>query len=566
MLPLFRLLWPFYKRYWFIGAIGVLCVALVNLLALYPGWATGQVVDRLSEISHASSLTEALRPVAVYVGSLFLFSLVRAALMVGMRLTLVVLSRRVERDHRAYLLEHVLSWDLVTLHQQPVGELMTHFTEDLNRLRNFTGPVVLYGLQVFFLTVFTASFMFYTDTELAAYSLLPLLFVGPLSYFLRRKALKRGLLQQEAFASLSAFLQQVYPYIRPLRAIAEPEALSLGWKRLVDRHKHTSLSVAQVEAYLQPLTMLFVGLSLTVVIIYGGIRVAKGEMSLGTVSAFSFYVLQLLFPLGALGWLMSLVQQARGSAERLLFLQRKGPAIRFPSVSSGVAASSGWRWESLGFRYKESGDWLLRGLRGGIASGAKVALSMPMGSGKTTFARLLTRQVEPTEGLITFGGIPLSGISRTDLRQWIGYVPQQPVLFSGSIVDNLRLVRPEASFRELWRALEWAGLADEVALLPKGMHTEIGVWGQQVSGGQRQRLALAMILLKGPRALVLDETFAPLNGEKIQEILFYLDRFFAEATWLIITHRTEVRPFVDAWVNDFQSFSLSLSEMGARCN
>lgn len=563
MKSLFRLLFPFYRRYPGLFFGGVLTVAAVNALALIPGWATGKVIDLLLQVEKASSLTAVFLSVVGYLLLLWGFSLLRAFLMVVMRLTLVVLSRRVERDHRHFLTEKILTWDLSLLRRHPTGELMTYFTEDLNRLRNFTGPVVLYGLQVLFLTLFTASFMIATHVKLALLSLMPLLLLGPLSYYLRQQALLRGHAQQSAFAHLSAFLQQVYPYLRPLRAIAKPMALAAEWERRIDRHTRASLSVASIEGYMQPLTTLFVGISLTTVIIYGSFAVIREEISLGTVGAFSLYVLQLMFPLGALGWLISLIQQARVSADRLLRLQAIEPTVRFPQVSTAQPAHAGWAWENLGTFY-EPGQWLFQGLTGEIRSGEKVALSMPMGTGKTTFARLLARQMDPHEGIVTFGGIPLTGLARSDLRTHIAYVPQQPILPAGTIVETLRLVKPEATFQELWQTLEWAGLAEEVNALPRGIHTDIGIWGQQVSGGQRQRLALAMTLLRRPKALILDETFAPLDTEKIQEILLHLQRHFKYATWLIITHRQEVRPFVDTWLTDFQAFSPKGKEIGAR--
>ncbi|MCS7152993.1 MAG: ABC transporter ATP-binding protein/permease [Bacteroidia bacterium] len=563
MRVLIKLLFPFYRPYWKLFLGGVLSVAAVNALALFPGWTTGKVIDLLVQVSRASELGVVLLPVAGYLGVLWGMGLLRAFLMVAMRLTLVVVSRRVERDQRAYMAEQLLSWDLSTLQKHPIGELMTYFTEDLNRLRNFTGPVILYGLQVLFLLLFTGTMMIMTHAKLAFFSLAPLLLLGPLSYVLRKKALERGHLQQAAFAHLSAFLQQVYPYLRPLRAIAKPTALAAEWEKRTNRHTQASLAVASIEGYVQPLTTLLVGVSLTIVIIYGGLSVMAGEITLGTVGAFSLYVLQLMFPLGALGWLISLIQQARTSAERILTLTSIQPQLVYPRISTAQPKHAGWSWENLGF-FHEPEKWIFRGLWGEIPSGAKVVLSMPMGAGKTTFARLLARQIDPAEGQIYFGGVPLQALSRSDLRKVIAYVPQQPVLFSGTIIENLRLVKPEASFAEIWQVLEWAGLAEEIQALPKGLQTDIGIWGQQVSGGQRQRLALAMALLKQPKALILDETFAPLDGEKIREILTYLRRHFSEATWLILTHRQEVRPYVDDWLTDFYALSPRGSEMGAR--
>jgi ABC-type bacteriocin/lantibiotic exporters, contain an N-terminal double-glycine peptidase domain len=182
-----------------------------------------------------------------------------------------------------------------------------------------------------------------------------------------------------------------------------------------------------------------------------------------------------------------------------------------------------------------------------VKAGEHLGIGAPLGTGKTTLARLLVRQMDPTEGQIWLGDRPLRSYSLKVLRSYVGYVPQEPVLFEGSIADNFRLVKPEASWKEIWQALEWAGLAEEVRHLPKGILTPIGEWGQQVSGGQRQRLALALTLIRRPQVLLLDDPFAPLDSQKIAEILENLRRHFGEATWVIFTHRREVQAYLDAW-------------------
>ncbi|MCS6789560.1 MAG: ABC transporter ATP-binding protein/permease [Bacteroidia bacterium] len=557
-----QVLFPFYKRYPILTGAGLLLVAASAALALLPGWMTGEVVNHLQQILPSQSLEEVFLPILLALGGVWLLAIVRVFTMVGMRLTLVVVSRRIERDHRKGLFEHLLHWDWQTLQRYPTGELMTYFTEDLNRLRNFTGPVILYGTHVFFMVAFTGILMLFTAWKLALAALLPLCLIVPLSYHLRMQALLRGHKQQEAFAWLSAFLQQVYPYLRPLRAMADPLALSEEWRRRVENHAEASLSVTRIEALLQPLTTLFVGVSLTIVLIYGGLQVIEKRLPLGIVAAFSVYVLQLMHPLGSLGWLMSILQQAKASAERLLQLQEAKGIITYPPISRATPQHNGWHWTGVYFGH-EAGTWLFENFSGHIAPGEKIALSLPTASGKTTLARLLIRQLEPQKGEIFFGEVPLRALSYADLRRIIGYVPQQPLLLSSTIIENLRIAAPQASQKSLWQALEWAGLAEEVAGLPQGLHTPLGVWGQQVSGGQRQRLALAIVLLQRPQALILDETFAPLDSEKIREILMHLQHHFSQATWLIITHRQEVRPFVERWETDFQTFSTESQEIGA---
>ncbi len=549
MYPLLRLLLPPYRRHLSLFLWGVFFVFAVNALALYAPWATGRLIDELAALS-AQGLKERWADLLMLIGSVLLAALLRGALMVGMRQTLVVLSRRVEREQREALVSRILSWDLRTLGRYPVGELMTYFTEDLNRIRNFTGPVLLYGLNAFVLFLFTAVLMTVSSLRLAFVTLLPLLLLPVITYYLRRRALQLGHEQQLQFARLSGFVQQIFPYLRALKALGRPTYLSREMQRLSEAHRTASMAVAQVEASLQPLTYFFVGISMTLVLLYGGYEVMRGRETLGTISAFSLYLLQLLFPLGALGWLYSLVQQARASAERLLGGLAVEPAMSYPVVSV-LPTRPSWRWERLGFRYGPEKAWVFRGLQGEIPVGSHIAIAAPIGSGKTTLARLLVRQMDPTEGCIWLGEAPLAAYSLEAIRRYVGYVPQEPVLFEGSVAANLRLAAPTASRQELWQALEWVGLAEEVTHLPRGLLTPIGEWGQQVSGGQRQRLALAMMLLRKPAILLLDDPFAPLDGQKITEILFHLQREWTACTWLIMTHRQEVRPHVDAWWDGF---------------
>jgi ATP-binding cassette subfamily B multidrug efflux pump len=543
---LLQLLGPYYRREWRLFLWGVCFVLAVNGLALYAPWATGHLIDKLVAFVQAGGLSAHWREIAWLLTSILLSALVRGALMVGMRQTLVVLSRRVENAQRAELVERLLSWDLPTLRRFSGGELLTYFTEDLNRIRNFTGPVILYGLNAIALLLSTGVLMVLTAPLLGILALLPLVILPFITYYLRQKALRLGHAQQAAFAHLSGFVQQVFPYLRALKAMASPQSLVGEFTRRSETYRQASLSVARVEASLQPLSYLFIGVSMSVVLLYGGYEVMQGRQTLGTVSSFSLYLLQLLFPMGAIGWLFSLIQQAKASAERLLSVMAVEPAITYPAVSP-FPTRPAYRWENLGYRYSDEGPWVFRGLYGEVKEGQHIGISAPLGGGKTTLARLLVRQMAPTEGQVWLGDLPLQTYSLQVLRAYVGYVPQEPVLFEGSVADNFRLVRPEASRREIWQALEWVGLAEEVQRLPKGILTPIGEWGQQVSGGQRHRLSLALTLIRRPRVLILDDPFAPLDSQKIAEILENLQRHFGEATWIVFTHRQEVRPYLDRW-------------------
>ena len=546
MQSLLRFLLPYYRQYRGLFVGGVLFVVAVNLLALYAPWATGHVIDKLIDFSREGGLWAHRGELGLLLASILGAALVRGALMVGMRQTLVVLSRRVENAQRKDLVERLLSWDLPTLQRFSGGDLLTYFTEDLNRIRNFTGPVILYGLNALALLIFTGVLMVATAPELGLAALLPLAILPVITYYLRRKALHLGHTQQAAFAHLSGYVQQIFPYLRALRALARSEFLRREMGRRSEGYRQASLAVARVEAYLQPVTYLFIGVSLSVVLLYGGYEVMQGRQTLGTVSAFSLYLLQLLFPLGALGWLFSLIQQARASAERLMRVLSVEPAVSYTS-SIIFPARPAYRWGNLGYRYDTKAEWVFRGLQGEVRASEHLGIAAPLGSGKTTLARLLIRQMDPTEGEILLGDRPLRSYSLSTLRSYIGYVPQEPVLWEGSIADSFRLVKPEASRKEIWEALEWVGLAEEVRTLSKGILTPVGEWGQQVSGGQRQRLALALTLIRRPRVLLLDDPFAPLDSQKILEILENLRQHFGEATWIVFTHRQEARNYLHTW-------------------
>ncbi len=561
MRSLLRLLYPHYRRERGLFAWGVLFVVAVNGLALYAPWATGHLIDKLIALVPKGGLQTQWREIAWLLASILGAALVRGGLMVGMRQTLVVLSRRVENAQRADLVARLLSWDLPTLRRFSGGELLTYFTEDLNRIRNFTGPVILYGLNAIALLLSTGVLMVLTAPLLGILSLLPLAILPFITYYLRRKALWLGHAQQAAFAHLSGFVQQVFPYLRALKAMASPESLRGELTRRSETYRQASLSVARVEASLQPLSYLFIGVSMSVVLLYGGYEVMQGRQTLGTVSSFSLYLLQLLFPMGALGWLFSLIQQSKASAERLLSVMAVEPAIMYPEVAIAPARPA-YRWENLGYRYSLEGSWVFRGLYGEVRAGQHVGIGAPLGSGKTTLARLLVRQMDPTEGQVWLGDLPLPTYSLRALRAYVGYVPQEPVLFEGSVADNFRLVRPEASWREIWQALEWAGLVEEVQRLPRGILTPIGEWGQQVSGGQRHRLSLALTLIRRPRVLILDDPFAPLDSQKIAEILENLRLHFAGATWIVFTHRRETRPYLDGWWEALLSEAPTLQKEG----
>lgn len=537
---LLRGLYPYYRRYPWLLILGVASLVASNGVALYPAVGVGKMIDVAVSVEK-----EKLFLLAKIALGILGATLLRGLLMVAMRQTLVTLSRRIERDYRADLYHKILRWDAYNQNTWSSGEVLARLSEDMAALRNFTGPAVLYGLNSLTLLVIVGTAMFWTHPLLAGITLLPLFFLVPTTVKLRRLISQKNQISQNQLSKLSEFVQQVYAHLRSLRGMGAIRSLRKRFHTLAQQLYDSSYQVVRVEAYLTPLTALWVSLSFSAVVVGGVFLSLHDKIPYGIIGQFAMYVNLIVWPLSSLGWLMSLTQKAIVSFQRLEALAATKPQILFPARSIAPLAHASYKVVGMSFSYPGSRESIFDNFHMEVAPGERIWITGPLGSGKTTFLRLLARIYEPTAGMIFLGDHPLSAYAENDLYQVVGYAPQNAFIFSGTIEENLRWGKPDATELEMWHALEIAQWAEEVAAFPQQLKTPIGEWGVTLSGGQKQRLSLARVLLRKPKILLLDDVWAPLDSITLDNLMKALQRSFSKATVIFISHRWEVAPYAD---------------------
>ncbi|MGQ9862863.1 MAG: ABC transporter ATP-binding protein [Bacteroidia bacterium] len=538
MRVLLRGLYPYYRRYPWLLIFGVTSLVASNVVALYPAVGVGKMIDIAVSVQ-----SEKLFLLAKIALSILGATLLRGLLMVLMRQTLVTLSRRIERDYRADLYHKILRWDAYNQNTWSSGEVLARLSEDMAALRNFTGPAVLYGLNALTLIVIVGTAMFWTHPILAAITLVPLFLLVPTTVRLRRLISQKNQVSQNQLSKLSEFVQQVYAHLRSLRGMGAVKPLKKRFDALAGQLYDSSYQVVRVEAYLTPLTALWVSLSFSAVVVGGG--ALHDKIPYGVIGQFAMYVNLIVWPLSSLGWLMSLTQKAIVSFHRLEALATTRPHMVFPAQSLAFPTRASYKVVGMHFSYPGSQEAVFENFHMEVAPGEWIWITGPLGSGKTTLLRLLARIYEPTAGTIFLGEYPLSSYAARDLYHMVGYAPQEAFIFGGTIEENLRWGKPDATESEMWHVLEIVQWAEEVARFPHQLKTPVGEWGLTLSGGQKQRLSLARILLRQPKILLLDDVWAPLDSSTLDHLMKALQRSFPQATVLFISHRWEVAPYAD---------------------
>ncbi|MCS6991217.1 MAG: ABC transporter ATP-binding protein/permease [Chitinophagales bacterium] len=539
---------PYFYRYRWRLALGTVFVVLANVMAVYAPQIVRQAVDAVIMYSDYSYYfdVEPLRTAFVDGLGFFLlgFSLIvlmvalaRGLFMFLMRQTLIVMSRLIEYDQKNELYAHAQRMDLEFYKTHSTGDLMSRLTEDVSRVRMYTGPALMYSLNLLVLFVLVVVAMLQVDVRLTMYTLLPLPVLGfgifRLSRIIERKSEKIQL----QLGRLTTWAQEGYAGIRVIQGFGRQALLADRFAQEAEAYRRHTLSLARTEAWYHPLIMLLAGLSTLLTVVIGGWHVRNGTVTAGNIAEFVIYVNMLTWPITSVGWVMALVQRAAASQWRINQFLRQQPTLRADG-SVRLLLKGTLTMHQVSFTYPHSGVQALSGVSLHIEAGQRVALMGLTGSGKTTLLHLLVRLYEPQQGTILLDGIPLDRFALTHLRQQIGFVPQDVILFSDTIYNNIAF-SPAGAYTDdqVREAARQAGLLPDILRMPRQFQTVIGERGLTLSGGQKQRLALARTLIKQPRLLLLDDCLSAVDAETEAYLLEQLHHYAAGKTTLVVTHR-----------------------------
>jgi len=453
------------------------------------------------------------------------------------RETIIVVSRKIEFDLRQDFWIHLQSLSYKFYQNNSTGDLMAHATNDISAVRMFLGPAVMYSVDTFIKMVFIITIIFSLNYKLAIYALLPL---PLLSFFVYRLSKKINVLFtriQEKFAELTTKVQESISGIRVVKSYVRQENEINEFTKFSNDYLHKSMDKVRVQALFMPILFLISGISIIIVIWLGGDMVIEGIMTIGGLAAFIAYLVNLIWPMIASGWVMNIIQQSSASMKRLNKIMEQTSDIEELSVVEDSQPIKGEiEFRNVSFRYNEEFPFVLKNINLKIKQGTTIAIIGKTGEGKTSLINLITRLYDVTEGKILIDGKDVKNIPLKKLRQAIGVVPQETFLFSDTLKNNI-----------LYGIKENDGLLEKVASIsridkdvyhfPRKYDTILGEGGITLSGGQKQRTCLARALAINPQILILDDTFSAVDTNTEEEILNNLNDYMKNRTNIIISHR-----------------------------
>ena len=452
------------------------------------------------------------------------------------RQTIIVMSRFIEYDLKEAIYDQYQRLPMAFYKQHATGDLMNRISEDVSKVRMYLGPAVMYGLTLVTMMFLTIGVMLRIDATLTLWSLAPLPFMSWGVYKVSARIHARSDAVQSQQSLLSAQVQQFFSGIRILAAHRREQRAYERFQGASDEYKFRTLDLVKVDAMFMPIIVMLVGLSTILTIYVGGLRVFSGDLQLGHIFQFVFYVNLLTWPFASVGWVTSLVQKAAASQQRINAFLDVEPHIR-NTAECPLPIEGRITFRNVGLTYTDSGIRALDGIDFDLHPGQTLAIIGRTGSGKTTLAQLVARLHQSTDGSVHIDGTDIVDIHLPSLRSAIGYVPQDVFLFSETIADNIAFGVDAASSADIEQAARDADVHADIIGFPKGYDTLLGERGVNLSGGQKQRISIARAILRKPRILIFDDCLSAVDTETEAVILGNLKRIMAGRTAILVSHR-----------------------------
>ena len=525
-------------RYRLRYAFGLAALLLRGTLAAVIPYLIGRSIDLLAQDRYEDAVDTALLLLLTAGG--------KGIFQYAMRWVLITLSRDIEFDLRNDLTGHLLTLDRSFYERYRTGDLMSRATNDLAQVRSLLGPGLMYSAEIAVILVTVVSFMAWMDIYLTLAIFLPLLPVSLAVSHFGGKTHAQFQRVQERFSGISVHVQQHIAGLRMLRAFGQQRQEVERFSRANARYFRSSLGLVRIWRRFYPLLDLLVGLSGIAALACGGWRVLQGEMTVGALTTFLYFLTMLAWPMIGMGVVVNITQRGLASLGRLSELLDTESRIADGAGTSREHARirPPIDWDSASMRYAEGARPALDNVTLQLPEGRSLAVIGPVGCGKSTLANLLPRLFDPTSGRVLANQADIREAPLSSLRSSVSCVPQETFLFSRSIADNIRLGRPEAGDREVQEAARLSILDTEADGFPQGLETRVGERGITLSGGQKQRVALARAVLTQPRILVLDDATSSLDAETERALVSNLWAGQA-GTLLIVTHRVSLAMLAD---------------------
>ena len=496
-----------------------------------------ETIDKLKGEAEKAEVLDQLKKDVLWYGLLIVaMAFVRGLFLFFMRQTIIVMSRHIEFDQKNDIYQKYQSLSLRFYRQHNTGDLMARISEDVGRVRMYTGPAIMYGINMLVLFVMVIGYMLSVSAEFTVYVLLPLPVLSLAVYFINSEVQSRSDAIQKSLSGISTFVQEAFSGIRVIKAFGRENNSVQRFGEESRKYRDNSIHLANLNAWFSPVIISLIGLSSILTVFVGGQQVMAGKISTGNIAEFLIYVNMLTWPVTSLGWVISMAQRAAVSQNRINeFLDVKPDLESTENADHPVEGELEFRGVSL--RYPETGIQAVNNISFRVRPGESLGILGGTGSGKSSLANLVCRLFDPDEGEILLDGRSLKSWNIQNLRKQIGYVPQDVFLFSDSIANNILFGEELKDTQAMEKAALQADLSENISRFEKGFETVIGERGITLSGGQKQRVSIARALVRKPRILVLDDCLSAVDTATEKNILGHLKEEMKGRTTLIISHR-----------------------------
>jgi ATP-binding cassette subfamily B protein len=529
----------YFLKYKYRLIIGLVITIIARVFATIVPTLVGDSVDVVEqyinkEITDIAEVKNGLiMNILLIVGAL----LISALFTFLMRQTFIVVSRFIEFDLKNEVFQHYEKLSLNFYKKNRTGDLMNRISEDVSRVRMYIGPAIMYSVNTITLFVVVIGYMISIAPELTLYTVTPLPILSISIYKLSVAIHKRSTIVQEFLSKLTTFTQESFSGISVIKAYGLESPTQKNFTELSNKSKDKNLDLAKVQALFFPLMVLLIGFSNVLVIYIGGKQFVDGTIQdFGVIVEFIIFINMLTWPVATVGWVSSIIQQAEASQVRINEFLSQEPEI-INTVTQKTPITGNIIFDNVSFIYDDTNITALQQISFEVKNGETIGIIGKTGAGKSTILDLIGRLYDVSSGEIRIDGIPLKNLNLTNLREHIGYVPQDAFLFSDSIQNNIKFGNENATDEEVYEAAKNAVVHKNIIGFSKGYDTVLGERGITLSGGQKQRVSIARAILKNPSILLFDDCLSAVDTETEEEILNNLRKISKNKTTFIVSHR-----------------------------
>ncbi len=548
----------FWKYKWLFG-LGILFVVLTNYFRILAPQLTGYIVNSVvhtisgkTTSLNISSYDYSVKTLIAYFNqsttnkvlltgvALLLLAIISGFFMFLMRQTLIVMSRHIEYDQKNEIYKQYQKLDATFYKTNFTGDLMNRISEDVSRVRMYTGPALMYFINLAAVIGFNVFFMLKSSPKLTVVALAPLPILAITIYFVNSIINKKSEKIQSLLSSLTTNAQESYAGIRVIKSFGQEKNMFSFFKKNSEEYMDNAIGLAKTEAIYFPSMALLIGLSTLITIMVGALEVVHNPTDaskVGTIVEFVLYIQMLTFPVSAIGWTASMTQRAAVSQRRINEFLLHDSLTKNKNNNPSFTLKGSIEFKDVSFTYAHTGVQAIKNFNLQINKGEKIALIGKTGSGKTTLAQLLLNMYQLNSGTILYDEVELEKINNDDLRNQISYVPQDVFLFSDSVKNNISFGVEKADMETIKKAAVQASIHQEIEKFEKGYETLIGERGVTLSGGQKQRISIARALIKQPKMVIFDDCLSAVDAKTENEVLSNLYTYLQDKTAIIITHR-----------------------------